>query len=471
MQADHDGMPLPAVLFAVVEGHSAQYRFKHRWPPGFPPFDETLRAIPPSILKYRMVRYWIDVVAFYLTSASPAHSTLLSAAFLRVLQPLTLLVVNDSSTEELERAAYKSMAGELARGELARVQIGKLAAGRLLGLGLPLLRKREKVEIVALGGNELVYTALRDLVHTVTTLAGHPYSALHPNAGPMLKADEERWRAIPRHVHITLGETGPALEGLTLARSLRENLMVSTHQSNVMREMARVQHKRIAPAIEDDYEPSSLADKLISVLQLDPEVDEPPPGLDTVGTLRALVDEAERLSRPECKIVIELIPDGALANAVRMAGSDVAVVLGADRILPSKADTICRMGSYTLAQCAKAKKSPVYALASTAYFESGLSNKAWEPTLADPFEMLSTWSATPQATKNDEAAASVANFAAAALDEEDSTIKVTVQTDELVPGDLIDCWITEAGLLSAEGCSLLCRERYRAELDLFGQPR
>ncbi len=258
------------MLFQIVTSHLGLYAFK-TWPPGFPALAPDATELPPAVVKHRALRYWLDVVAHYLIHTPPPSArTLFTSVLLRVFQPIVGHVTDEAaSVEGLERAALESIAAELARGELAQETLAKLTCGRILHLSATQqLHKRALLEVVALGGHDAVYSTLRELVHTVVTLPSHPYSTLHPSVSPMLRPDEARFNSIPRRLHITIGETGPSLAGLEMARGLHATLEVSTAQLGQLDAATRSRVRQAGPASAANGagDPPSLSERLKHVL-------------------------------------------------------------------------------------------------------------------------------------------------------------------------------------------------------------
>jgi len=353
-------MVCDAVLFDTVTSRAGRYASRS-WPPDEPPLAPDATALPAAVIKFRAYRYWLDVVAHYLLDMIfPPARTILTSVLLRVFQPVQPLVaLPAASVDNLERAALRSLAAELARAERAREAVAKLACGRILHFASDEeSKKRELIEVVALGGSEDVHAALRELVHTVLTLAAHPYSSLHPSVSPMLGSDEARWNAIPHRLHITLGETGPGLAGLALARSIHETLETSTSQLGQLDAATRTRTRTTtATAGTGGANPElvSLAERLRLVLQATAQGEEAQAAPAVTGGLRGLLGAADEAARARTAVTIEIVPDGAIAAAIRSASKELVVLIGADKVLPRGGDVVARMGSRTLAECGKAK--------------------------------------------------------------------------------------------------------------------
>ncbi|GAA6026622.1 hypothetical protein JCM10207_006419 [Rhodosporidiobolus poonsookiae] len=114
---------------------------------------------------------------------------------------------------------------------------------------------------------------------------------------------------------------------------------------------------------------------------------------------------------------------------------------------------------------AKKLKAKVYVVATSNHILSSVSSL---PPSAqhDPSELISGWANTLAAEVEELDPFAVALGQAK---KPDAAVRVFTAASEVVPGALIDGFLTDKGFLSASGCALLASERLVAERLLFGR--
>ncbi|GEM11240.1 initiation factor 2B-related protein [Rhodotorula toruloides] len=451
----------------LVETRVGTGAFRGSWPAHVPPPTSTTLNLPDQVVKYRLMMYWRDVVAHHFGATNPAHDASLSALFLRLLLPLKPPCLSpDPSLDTFVRAAIDSAVSEAARVRLAAANIEKLGVSKILERAAR--EKRPVLRVVAAGNNPLLFGVLRELVHYVSTISAHPYASVNPHIHSLTHAVEVEWASRPNLLHITIAESRPLCSGAVLASRLWDVATTSYERAIQLRTLATSYknpylHHPLSPGPAATQLPNGLLGRLAHEMGAETKDALGETG-ETYGRLDRLLKQAEPrvLGQPPpagiggARVRIEVAPDnalGAVLKAAKAKGAGQAIVLlAAEAILPGKAgDVVAEMGSWIVAETAKKQDTIIPPTHDS-------------PTLAshDPTELLAGWSGTLAAETND-----LDGFARALADDEQPELTVFTAASEVVPGGLIDGYISDKGFLSAAGCAALGAERGEAEKQLL----
>ncbi|GAA5894640.1 hypothetical protein JCM8208_006033 [Rhodotorula glutinis] len=468
-------------LLELVQVRAGETAFRGTWPAHVPqPSDKTL-SLPDEVVKDRLLRYWRDVVAHHFMHASTASSSAMSALFLRILLPLKHLARSTAVNVPLSsflRSAIDSILFEGTRIRLAAASLEKLAVAKVLERAS--LEKRPILHVLAAGNDPLVAGVLRELVHYVTTIAAHPYGTLNPHVQAKTHAVEVEWASRPNTLAVTLLESRPLCTGAALAARLHHVMHASRDKAEQLRGLSTSYENpwRAHPLGPAGGPSGGLPERVLQAVgaadgssggELAVQVGE------SYGELDRLLARAEgglfgtppptRLGGARVRLCVAA--DNAAASVlsgIRARGEGQAVVLvGVEAVLPGQGGNVrAPMGSWFLAETAKALGAKVYvvALVDQILSSSSTSTTTSQPQ-HDPTELFAGWSGTLA-----EELESLDALALAVSDPLGHDVSVFTETSEVVPGHLIDGFITEKGFLSATGCHLLGRERALAEREL-----
>ncbi|GAA5877081.1 hypothetical protein JCM8547_007301 [Rhodosporidiobolus lusitaniae] len=475
-------------LLQLVRKKTGIGAFRGCWPPHVPPPSEKTLGLPEEVLKYRLMMYWRDVVAHHFKHVKIAYEPLLSAVFLRVLLPLVPLSLDSTtSLSALVQGAIDAIASEGARSRFAAANVEKLAVKKLLERAS---REKRKVlhVVTASGGDAMVFGVLRELVHYVSTISAHPYASTNPHIHALTHALELEWASQPNLLHLTIGESRPLNTGAVLASRLWDVSRSSRSRAAQLRALASSYdnaylHHPLSPGTTSRRLPSGLKKRVLAgrglswaddfeVEQLEAEAGDTLNTYDTLDRLLKKAETAVHAQPPEkgmggAKVRIEVAPDNALTSAMKASegrAEDVVVLIGAEAVLPGRGgDVVASMGSWMLANMAKKLRVKVFVVAPS---DSILPSGSPAPSFAshDPSELYSGWANTLAAEIED-----LDPFALALGNKQESDATVWTTASEIVPGGLIDGYITEKGVLSATGCDALGKERGVAERLLYGE--
>ncbi|GAA6042390.1 hypothetical protein JCM8097_004493 [Rhodosporidiobolus ruineniae] len=483
---------LQLVRLRPPAGESA---FKHCWPPHVPPPSLKTLDLPPRVVKYRLMMYWRDVVAYHFRQAvKPPFEPVTGAVFLHVLVPLLpLLLDTTTSVDGLVKAVTDAIAEEGARSRFAAAHVEKTGVAKILERASREKRKILHVVVGAGGDHPVLFGVLRELVHYVSTISAHPYASTNPHIHALTTALELSWASQPNLLHLTLAESRPLCTGAVLAARLFDVQRAAKKRAEELRGLASsygnaYKHHPLEP-IPGGGAPrtaqSGLKRRLLAGLGggegavVEPHVEET---LRTYSALDRLLERSEMgvhaLPPPAglggTQVRIEVAPDAALASAMKAteggAGA-VVVLIGAEAVLPG-GEVVAAVGSWMLAEMAKKLGAKVYVLAlSDQILPSSFplltplspSATALLSHTHDPAELPSGWSNTLAAELQD-----LAPLAQAMVDPKENSVTGWTKASETVPAGLIDGYITEKGCLSAKGCAVLAKERAEAEKLLYG---
>ncbi|KAK4704767.1 hypothetical protein P7C70_g1436, partial [Phenoliferia sp. Uapishka_3] len=471
------------VMFELISKRYGRHAFKF-WPPGVPLPTTSTKEIPDAVLKYRVFSWLLDVAAFYLRKAKPTHETIVSSVLLRILKPIQPMVSdNKISLVDFEKQALLSIGRETVRSKTAYSLLGKVAIPRILERPVPKdaagflasKTKRPLLHIVTLGFSPATFTILRELVHYLLTISSHPYSSLTPGASTMSKDQEKEWLSRPNLLRITIAESRPSCEGVALARQIHQVVEASAERARQLRDLSRsyahptsVRHAPprtplpgSSPEVERTPMPSGLIDRLKKNKASGST------GITgAYGTLGDLLQQVDHQSVPDgaTKVTIDIIPDAALASTILEAGSQVVVLIGAERILPGEANVVAKIGSYVAAWTAKEVKAKVFVLATSDAIECAQKDKKPPMIMGSGKEVTGAWKEAGAAKFE-----GLEGFVGQVLDEGNEGVKVVCPESEIVPAKFVDAWITDAGILSAVQCCKLGKERGEAEALLYGK--
>ncbi|KAL8279222.1 hypothetical protein RQP46_008478 [Phenoliferia psychrophenolica] len=435
-------------LYAIISNHYPRHSFKF-WPPGHPPAGPKTLKIPDNVLKWRVFSYLLDVVAHFLVNVKPAHATIISSVFLRILGPIQPSVTNTAvSIVAFEKEACHQIAREKARGKTALSLVAKAALATILERPAPSSRdeaalatwkkKRPLLHLVTLGFTPATSCVLGELILYLLTFSSHPYSSLVPGAITMSKQQEREFLNRPDHLKITIAESRPGCEGVDLARRAHEVAQEGSRKAKALRDLSR------------PYQHGSLRS--------------PGDSGGAYGTLNELLARAEDdvASNGATKVSINVIPDGALPSTILAAGAEVIVLVGAERLLPNGADVVAKIGALSASWAANSIKARVLVLATSDSIESSGSKTPDMPT-GGAKALVGAWKTASAANY-----AGLEDFVKQVLDKKDDSVGATYPESEIVPAKFISAWITEAGVLNAGGIGQLSKERSEAEASLFG---
>ncbi|KPV73007.1 uncharacterized protein RHOBADRAFT_46101 [Rhodotorula graminis WP1] len=393
----------------------------------------------------------------------------MSALFLRILLPLKHLARSpavDIPLPSFLRSITDSILSEGTRIRLAAASLEKLAVAKVFERAS--LEKRPILHVLAAGNDPLVAGVLRELVHYVTTIVAHPYGTLNPHVQAVTHAAE-------------LERSRPLCTGAALAARLHHVLHASRDKPEQLRGLSTSYENpwRAHPLGPAAGPVGGLPERVLQTLG-------GPGGASSVDALGAQVGEAygefhRLLTRAEgglfgrppptglggTRVRLCVAADNAAASVlsgIRARGEGQAVVLlGVEAVLPGKGgDVRAPVGSWMLAETAKKLGAKVYVVALVDHILSSSSTSTTGSLPQhDPTELLAGWSGTLA-----EELESLDALALAASDPLEPDVSVFADTSEVVPGRLIDGFITEKGFLSATGCDLLGRERAVAEREL-----
>ena len=282
-------------------------------------------------------------VAFFLRKSRPAHANTISSVLLRALQPVQALLSTTITIDEFEWKALHFISREVARSKLAQNTLEKLAISKFLEVPAEKLKKgavrgeqfiqssqspslipREEkgpfLHIITLGNSPLVSGVLSSLIHYLLTVTAHSYSILHPGVNTMSKEQEAAYLARPNRLRLTLAETRPSCDGVTLAEELHEVVNESSGRAKQLREMARSysdpRRIHLAGSTSAVQMPSGLQERLLRGMALRVTGDDTM--YWTLGELLRAAD-AKRGGSDGTKVEIEVVPDLALASVLRAA--------------------------------------------------------------------------------------------------------------------------------------------------------
>ncbi|BGP20486.1 hypothetical protein JCM10213v2_008647 [Rhodosporidiobolus nylandii] len=475
-------------MLQLVRQRAGEGSFIGCWPAGVSTGMET-KSLPDGVVKHRMMLFFRDVVAYQFRLAKSAYAPTLSAVFLRVLLPLVPLSLSPSiSLPAFRQATLDSIAAEAARSRFAAATVDKTAVAKLLEYASR--EKRRVLHIVtAAGGDPLVFGVLRELVHYVSTISASPYSSTNPHIHATSHALEVEWASRPNLLHLTLAESRPLCLGAVLASRLYDVLLSSRTRATQLRQLASSYdnpyvHHPLSPGTTSRKLPSGLKKRVLAGRGFawtkdDPQRPQPDERVEetaeTYGTLDRLLKKAEvgvhafpppPAGLGAAKVRIEVAPDNALASAMKESKGgrgDLVVLIGAEAVLPGwGGDVMAAMGSWSLAQLAKMLGAKVYAVAASDLI---LPSSGSPPSSAqhDPSELYSGWATTLAAELEE-----LDPFALSLAAGNEPDARVWTKASEVVPGGLIDGYITEKGVLSVGGCVQLAKERGVAEATLYG---
>ncbi|BGP43765.1 hypothetical protein JCM10450v2_007963 [Rhodotorula kratochvilovae] len=471
----------------LVQARSGEGAFRGSWPAHVKPPDGKTWELPEEVVKDRLFRYWVEVVAHHFRHVSPASSPTLSALFLRLLLPLKPLALAPASSVPLAsflRSATEAVLAEGARLRLAAATLDKLGVAKVLERAAT--DKRAVLHVLAAGNDPAVAGMLRELVHYVTTIAAHPYGTLNPHIQALTHSAEIEWASRPNLLTLTLLESRPLCTGAVLASHLWDVSRAAREKATQLRGLATSYenpwraHPLAAPVVADGGAEGGLQARVLRGLGVDGGQEGDGELAAQVGAMYGALDrllasaEGGVFGRPPpaglggAKVNIRVAPDNAVASVLeglRARGEGPAVVLlGVEAVLPGKGgDVSAPMGSWAMAGMAKKLGARVYVIATSDQILSSLTSPAPPPPQHDPTELLAGWAGTLAAELE-----SLDAFALAAADKAQPGASVFTETSEVVPGRLIDGYITEKGFLSATGCDMLGRERTIAEHELYG---
>ncbi|GAA6055618.1 hypothetical protein NBRC10513_007076 [Rhodotorula toruloides] len=452
----------------LVEARVGVGAFQRSWPAHVPPPTLATLDLPDQVVKYRLMLYWRDVVAHHFGAANPAHAPSLSALFLRLLLPLKASCLSSqTSLDAFVRAAKDAAVSEAARIRLAAANIEKLGVAKVLERAAR--EKRPVLRVIAAGNNPLLFGVLRSC----------RYASINPHIHALTHALEVEWASRPNLLHITVAESRPLCSGAVLASRLWTVATSSRERATQLRALATSYenpylHHPLSPGPAAAQLPNGLLGRLAHEMGAETEDALGETG-ETYGRLDRLLKQAEPrvLGQPPpagiggAKVKIEVAPDNALGAVLKAARAEkgagqAVVLLAAEAILPGKAgDVVAEMGSWMLAEMAKKQGAKVLVIATS---DTILPPSVSAPPLAthDPTELLAGWSGTLAAETND-----LDGFARALADEGQPDLSVFTAASEVVPGGLVDGYITDKGFLSAAGCAALGAERGEAEKQLW----
>ncbi|GAA5988481.1 hypothetical protein JCM11641_007165 [Rhodosporidiobolus odoratus] len=475
-------------LLQLVRSKVGEGKFRGCWPAYAPATGWDTMQLPDVVVKHRLMLFWRDVVSYQLRHARSAYSPTLSAVFLRMLLPLLPLSLDSTtSTAAFVQKTLDIIATEGARSRFATANVEKLAVAKLLERASREKRKGLHV-VTAAGGDPLVFGVLRELTHYVSTICAHPYASTNPHVHALTHAIEVEWASRPNLLQLTIGESRPLCLGAVLASRLHEVSLASRNRAVQLRNLASSYsdpylHHPLSPGTTLKKLPSGLKKRVLAGRgfawskedrerpQADQGTEET---VQTYGTLDRLLKKAgtavHAVPPPAglggAKVRIEVAADNTLASVIKGSEGgkeDVVVLIGAEAALPGRdADVVATMGSWTLAEMAKKLGARVFVIATSDLILSPVSTAA--PSVRhDPSEFYSGWANTLASELEDLDA-----FATALADEGQPDVRAFSQGSEVVPGALVDGFITEKGVLSASGCYQLARERGIAEQVLYG---
>ncbi|BGP35680.1 hypothetical protein JCM10296v2_007532 [Rhodotorula toruloides] len=462
----------------LIEARVGIAAFRGSWPAHIPPPTSATLDLPDQVVKYRLMMYWRDVVAHHFGAANPAHAPSLSALFLRLLLPLKNSSLSpQTSLDTFVRAAKDAAVSEAARIRLAAANIEKLGVAKILERAAR--EKRPVLRIVTAGDKPLLFGVLRELVHYVATISAHPYASVNPHIHALTHAVEIEWASRPNVLHLTVAESRPLCSGAVLASRLWTVATTSRERAAQLRALATSYdnpylHHPLSPGSAAMQLPHGLLGRLAHEMGAETEDALGETG-ETYGRLDRLLKQAEPrvLGQPPpvgiggARVKIEVAPDNAVGVVLKSARADkgagqAVVLLAAEAILPGKAgDVVAEIGSWMLAEMAKKQGAKVFVIA-TADTILPPSHSSPRPAKHDRTELLAGWSGTLAAETND-----LDGFARALADEGQSDLTVFTEASEVVPGGLVDGYITDKGFLSAAGCAALSTERGEAEKQLW----
>ncbi|BGP03792.1 hypothetical protein JCM10021v2_007540 [Rhodotorula toruloides] len=460
----------------LVEARVGVGAFQRSWPAHVPPPTLATLDLPDQVVKYRLMLYWRDVVAHHFGAANPAHAPSLSALFLRLLLPLKASCLSSqTSLDAFVRAAKDAAVSEAARIRLAAANIEKLGVAKVLERAAR--EKRPVLRVIAAGNNPLLFGVLRSWC--TTSLPSRHIHTLPSIRTSTPSLTLSKWASRPNLLHITVAESRPLCSGAVLASRLWTVATSSRERATQLRALATSYenpylHHPLSPGPAAAQLPNGLLGRLAHEMGAETEDALGETG-ETYGRLDRLLKQAEPrvLGQPPpagiggAKVKIEVAPDNALGAVLKAARAEkgagqAVVLLAAEAILPGKAgDVVAEMGSWMLAEMAKKQGAKVLVIATS---DTILPPSVSAPPLAthDPTELLAGWSGTLAAETND-----LDGFARALADEGQPDLSVFTAASEVVPGGLVDGYITDKGFLSAAGCAALGAERGEAEKQLW----
>ncbi|GAA5902518.1 hypothetical protein JCM6882_002773 [Rhodosporidiobolus microsporus] len=474
-------------LLQLVRKKVGEGAFRGCWPPHVPQPVMQTRELPEGVVKYWVMMHWRDVVAHRFRHVKSTYEPTLSAVFLRVLLPLVPYSLDSSTTlSALYQHALDAIAAEGARSRFATASVEKLAIAKLLERASR--EKRKVLHVVTATGDPLVFGVLRELVHYVSTISAHPYASTNPHINALTHALEVDWASRPNLLHLTLGECRPLCTGAVLAARLWEISLSSRSRAAQLRNLASsydnaYAHHPLEPGTTSRKLPPTLKKRLLAGRGLawkedDPYRPQPDPAteetLETYDTLDRLLKKAETAVHAGpppggiggARVRIETAPDNALASAMKATeggAGDVVVLLGAEAILPGwSGDVVCGTGSWMLAEMAKKLKAKVFVVATSDQILP-LSTTPPTPASHDPAELYAGWANTLATELED-----LDPFAEAVAANNQPDVRAWTKGSEVVPGSLVDGYITEKGVLTIAGCHALAKERGIAEKMLYG---
>lgn len=485
------------ITFDIVSTKIARNTFRFS-PPSPPNPDSKAQGLPSYVLKYRLYSYLFDVIAFHFRTSHPLHDTAISAVILRTLAPLNTSISDSAISLDLfERECLKSISTEVARSRMVCSDLDKIAVRELLFRGGKDKTKRELLHIVTMGSNHKVYRVLKELIHYLVTSDTHPYSSLNPAANILSKeqiAGEKRENFPqfsssrvsylcpptesldrPLELKITVAETRPSCEGVSMARSLHEVVEIAQNRATKLRELSSSsfsdpKHIKLTPTRAPGTVklPDGLRERLLDGLGSQKSVRAAAsvePSGNKLGALGQLLRDSESLEGVPLgtKVSIEIIPDSASVS-ILLAAEEVnlkpTVLIAAEEVKPS-GDVVARTGSYILAWAGTDIRAKVLVLAPTELIEASTRensqgttrrinaskeiNSPFEARMGEEGEVVGAW----QVIGSSSAELGIENFVEKTLDPSVETIRVLAPATEIVPARLITKWLGE--LLCALG--------------------
>ncbi|GAA5833667.1 hypothetical protein JCM11251_003198 [Rhodosporidiobolus azoricus] len=481
---DVSDLALNALLQLVREkvGESA---FRGCWPAHVPQPEMRTLELPEEVVKYRLMMFWRDVVAYHFRHTKSSYEATLSAVFLRTLLPLVPFSLDSTtSLSAFRQHALDSIAAEGARSRFAAANMEKMSIAKVLERASR--EKRKVLHVVTATADPLIFGVLRELVHYVSTISAHPYASTNPHIHSLSQTLEIDWASRPNLLHLTLGENRPLCTGAVLAARLWEVTLSARARASQLRGLASSYdnayfHHPLEPGSTSRRLPPTLKKRILAGQGLpwrdrEPrQVHPPDETIETYDTLDRLLRKAEPavhgVPPPDglggTRVRIETAPDNALAAAIKASDGgpgDVVVLIAAEAVLPGwGGDVVAGMGSWMLAEMAKKLKAKVFVLATS---DQILPSSAPPPAPVqhDPAELYAGWAGTLATELED-----LDPFAEALAEEKQQDVKVWTKGSEVVPGSLVDGYITEKGVLTVAGCHALARERGAAETMLYGE--
>lgn len=275
----------------------------------------------------------------------------------------------------------------------------------------------------------------------------------------------------PLELKITVAETRPSCEGVSLARSLHEVVEITQDRAAKLRELSSSsfsdpKHIKLAPTRAPGTVklPNGLRERLLDGLGSKRPVGgvtplEPSSG--SLGALGQLLRDSDASERNPLgtKVSIEIIPDSASVSILQQVKEGVTILLGAEEVKPS-GDVVARTGAYILAWAGTDIRAKVLILAPTELIEASTKeiypgtrrmkagneiSGAFEARMGEEREVVGAW----QVTGSSSAELGIKDFVEKTLDPSVDSIRVLAPATEIVPARLITKWLGE--LLCAFG--------------------